>query len=252
LAVLESREKTRTLCLLKPVSMVVSLRRLRRKRPAAASRQDGECDLADDESRASGLRVEAVPPPRPSLRAGVSSRRVARRREDAEEQRGEDGEGEGESENGQVGSEVKGTGSGPGVAMLRSMGSLPGEGDAEGCSGEGEQRAFGEELEDDAGAGCSEGHANGDFAGAGDAAGEEHVGDVGAGDEQDQANDDHEDLERQRKREAQVREAVGGGGEFNAGVLDAGELLLGGIRADVVAAQDLLEEKVGAGAGLLD
>ena len=70
-----------------------------------------------------------------------------------------------------------------------------GQRDAERAAGEGENKAFGEQLANDAGASRSESLADGEFAGARGGAGEQQVGDVGAGDEQYQCHDRHEDLE---------------------------------------------------------
>ena len=59
----------------------------------------------------------------------------------------------------------------------------------------GEEKAFGEELTDEAGARCAEGGADGGFAEALAGAGHEEVGDVGAADEEDEGDSAEEEQE---------------------------------------------------------
>ena len=69
---------------------------------------------------------------------------------------------------------------------------------------DGEQKAFGEELAEQAGAAGAEGNADGDFAMAGGSAGEQKVADVDAGDEQNHADDGHQDSGDRRGVAARV------------------------------------------------
>ena len=217
--------------------------------------QDGERDLADDEAageRVAGGRGAAAVAERWGERTVGFEAGGAQGGQDAEEQDGEDGNQQGKGENGQVGREVDGDQRWAGRGQVEEHGGgAPGEGDSEERAEDGQEGGLGEELEDDAGAGRSEGHADGHFTGAGDAPGEEHVGDVGAGDEQDQGDDGHQDLEREGEIQAQRGKAAGGGGEADMGALQVGEVFGGWACAEEVVAEHLLKQDVGFQAGLL-
>jgi hypothetical protein len=183
--------------LLKPVSILVMLMRLRRKRPAPtmSTSESATCEMTRILARgllppalraAAGLELIGELQAR-GAEAGMVPKRIAVATVTARVK----------SKSRQLMETSRGIVSRPPETMRRSRRlatearAMPSAPPARASS-----KAFGEQLADDADAACSEGLADGQFAGAGGGAGEQQVGDVGAGDEQDQRDDGHEDLQR--------------------------------------------------------
>ena len=102
---------------------------------------------------------------------------------DAEEEAGDDGDAEGEGENGAVDLDFLQTGDVAGVDGSYDVESPLGDEETGGAAHDGEEKALGEQLADDAQAAGAQGGTDGDFFFARGGAGEQEVGDVGAGDQ---------------------------------------------------------------------
>ncbi len=121
LAVLESREKMRTLCLSKPVSTSDRFIRLRTNNPATTSSTTESATCPTISDRASAPRVVEEELPRPSLRAGVNSSPAARNAGSMPNRSAVTTAAPSvKPSTGMSGVRFNGTGLGPGVAMLSS------------------------------------------------------------------------------------------------------------------------------------
>src|SRR5579864_7540367 len=122
--------------------------------------------------------------------------------------------------------------------------------DAENGSGSTEQCALDKKLADQAEPGGAHRHADCDFALSRGSAGEQKIRHIGAGNEKHERHNRHENLQWRRELVSKLRKTGGGWSQVDAGMLDVFELLLAGLRADVLT-NDLLEEKIRVGARLL-
>ncbi len=105
---------------------------------------------------------------------------------DAEEKAGDEGDAEGEGQNGAVDGDVLQPRNVAGIDGAHHVEGPLGDEEAGGAAHDGEQKAFGQQLADDAQAARAQRGADGDFLFAGGGAREQQVGDVGAGDQQNQ------------------------------------------------------------------
>src|SRR5580698_4897753 len=172
----------------------------------------------------------------------------------AEENRGEERDGEREQKQPGVDGDIEGECFRAGDHVQQHAVGQGGEGDAECASGEREGEAFCQELTDDAQAACAERLADGKFAGARGGAGQQQVGDVGAGDEKHESDYGHEDFQRLRELSANGRKAVGHGRERDMDFLQLLAIFLRfgsvGIAAQELV-KDLLIGEIDVGRGLI-